>query len=83
MQDYFSAVYDKFPYVMALIALITFVLLVRTFRSLLLPIKAVMLNLVSLAAVFGAVSVLLAAGPRLGGDLRHLGDRRHHVLAAR
>ena len=30
-------------------------LLVRTFRSVLLPIKAVLLNLVSLAAVFGAV----------------------------
>ena len=40
---------------LALIALITFVLLVRTFRSLLLPIKAVLLNLVSLSAVFGSV----------------------------
>ncbi len=55
VEDYFSAVYDKFPYVLALIALITFVLLVRTFRSLILPIKAVVLNLLSLAAVFGAV----------------------------
>jgi len=53
--DYFSAVYDRFPYVMALIALITFVLLARTFRSWLLPLKAVVLNLVSLAAVFGAI----------------------------
>jgi RND superfamily putative drug exporter len=56
VQDYFSAVYENFPYVLALIALITFVLLVRTFRSLLLPIKAVLLNLVSLAAVFGAIT---------------------------
>jgi putative drug exporter of the RND superfamily len=55
VQDYFRAVYDNFPYVLALIALITFLLLVRTFRSLLLPVKAVLLNLVSLAAVFGAV----------------------------
>ncbi len=55
VEDYFTAVYDKFPYVLALIALITFVLLVRTFRSILLPVKAVLLNLVSLAAVFGAV----------------------------
>ncbi len=55
VQDYFRAVYDNFPYVLALIAVITFVLLVRTFRSVLLPIKAVLLNLVSLAAVFGAV----------------------------
>jgi RND superfamily putative drug exporter len=56
VQDYFRAVYDNFPYVLGLIALITFVLLVRTFRSLLLPIKAVLLNLVSLAAVFGFVT---------------------------
>ena len=55
VQDYFSAVYDNFPYVLLIIALITFLLLVRTFRSLLLPIKAVVLNLVSLSAVFGAV----------------------------
>jgi RND superfamily putative drug exporter len=55
IEDYFSAVYDKFPYVLALIALITYVLLVRTFRSVLLPLKAVLLNLVSLAAVFGAI----------------------------
>jgi putative drug exporter of the RND superfamily len=56
VQDYFRAVYDNFPYVLAIIALITFVLLVRTFRSLLLPVKAVVLNLVSLAAVFGALT---------------------------
>jgi RND superfamily putative drug exporter len=56
IQDYFRAVYDNFPYVLLLIAVITFVLLVRTFRSVLLPIKAVLLNLVSLAAVFGAVT---------------------------
>ncbi len=53
--DYSSAVYDRFPYVLALIAVITFLLLVRTFRSVLLPVKAVLLNLVSLAAVFGAM----------------------------
>jgi RND superfamily putative drug exporter len=51
--DYQNAVYDKFPYVLALIALVTFVLLVRTFRSILLPLKAVVLNLVSVSAVFG------------------------------
>ncbi|MEJ7628928.1 MAG: MMPL family transporter [Nocardioidaceae bacterium] len=55
VQDYFSAVYDNFPYVLMLIALITFVLLVRTFRSLILPIKAVVLNLLSMSAVFGSV----------------------------
>ena len=55
VEDYGSAVYDNFPYVLLLISAITFVLLVRTFRSVLLPLKAVVLNLISLAAVFGAV----------------------------
>jgi uncharacterized membrane protein YdfJ with MMPL/SSD domain len=55
VQDYSSAVYDNFPYVLLIIAVITFVLLARTFRSVLLPLKAVLLNLLSLAAVFGAV----------------------------
>jgi putative drug exporter of the RND superfamily len=51
--DYQRAVYANFPYVLALIALVTFVLLVRTFRSILLPLKAVVLNLLSVSAVFG------------------------------
>jgi RND superfamily putative drug exporter len=55
VEDYFHAVYDKFPYVLLIIAAVTFLLLVRTFRSLLLPLKAVILNLVSLSAVFGLV----------------------------
>jgi RND superfamily putative drug exporter len=55
IEDYFSAVYDKLPYVLALISFITYLLLVRTFRSVLLPLKAVLLNLISLAAVFGSV----------------------------
>ena len=55
VEDYGSAVYDNFPYVLLIIAGITFLLLVRTFRSILLPLKAVILNLVSLAAVFGTV----------------------------
>jgi RND superfamily putative drug exporter len=54
VKDYSNAVYRNFPYVLAVIAVITYVLLVRTFRSLLLPLKAVVLNLVSVAAVFGA-----------------------------
>jgi RND superfamily putative drug exporter len=53
--DYLRAVYDRLPYVLALIALITFVLLVRTFRSVVLPLKAVVLNLISMSAVFGSV----------------------------
>ncbi|HEX7188067.1 MAG TPA: MMPL family transporter [Actinomycetes bacterium] len=52
--DYINAVYKNFPYTLGLIALVTFILLVRTFRSILLPVKAVLLNIVSVAATFGA-----------------------------
>jgi RND superfamily putative drug exporter len=52
--DYINAVYRNFPYSLAIIALVTFLLLVRTFRSILLPIKAVLLNILSVGATFGA-----------------------------
>jgi RND superfamily putative drug exporter len=52
--DYINAVYKKFPYSLGLIAFVTFVLRVRTFRSILLPVKAVLLNIVSVSATFGA-----------------------------
>ncbi|HEX7104604.1 MAG TPA: MMPL family transporter [Acidothermaceae bacterium] len=55
-QDYSHAVFGNFPLMFALIALATFVLLVRAFRSLLLAIKAVILNLVSLGATFGLIT---------------------------
>ena len=55
IEDYLTAVYDRFPYVLGLIALITYVLLVRTFRSVLLPLKAVLVNLISIGAVFGSI----------------------------
>lgn len=53
--DYVDAVYKNFPYVLLVIVLLTYVLLARAFRSLLLPLKAVLLNLVSLTATFGVM----------------------------
>ena len=60
--DYINAVYKNFPYTLGLIALVTFLLLVRTFRSILLPVKAVLLNVVSVAATFGAVVLFWQEG---------------------
>ncbi len=60
--DYTNAVFGKFPLVMALIALTTFLLLVRAFRSLLLPLKAVLLNVLSVAATFGFVVLFWQLG---------------------
>jgi RND superfamily putative drug exporter len=60
--DYIDAVYKKFPYTLGVIALVTFVLLVRTFRSIVLPIKAVLLNMLSVAATFGAMVLFWQQG---------------------
>jgi putative drug exporter of the RND superfamily len=51
--DFLKAVYGNFPLMLVLIALLTIVLLARAFRSILLPIKAVLLNLITLAATLG------------------------------
>jgi putative drug exporter of the RND superfamily len=51
--DFLHAVYGNFPLMLFLIALLTYILLARAFRSMLLPLKAVLLNIVSLAATLG------------------------------
>jgi RND superfamily putative drug exporter len=55
MIDFAGDVYGSFPLMLSLIALATFLLLARAFRSLLLPLKAVVLNLASLAAAYGVM----------------------------
>ena len=60
--DYSKAVFGNFPLVIGLISLTTFLLLVRTFRSVLLPLKAVLLNVVSVAATFGFVVLFWQLG---------------------
>ena len=79
-QDFVHAVYGKFPYVLAFVIILTFVLLMRAFRSILLPIKAVLLNLVSLGAALRDHRLHLPAGPRLEGDLGRRRDRRDHLV---
>ena len=61
-RDLVHAIYGNFPYVVALVVLLTLVLLTRAFRSLVLPIKAVLLNLVSLAASCGIVVFIFQEG---------------------
>ncbi|MGQ0845654.1 MAG: MMPL family transporter [Sporichthyaceae bacterium] len=62
IQDYLEAVYGNFPLTLALISIVTFLLLVRTFRSILLPLKAVLLNIVSVGATFGATVLFWQKG---------------------
>ncbi len=60
--DFIKAVYGSFPLMLALIAVITFVLLARAFRSLLLPAKAVLLNIISVGAAWGVLQLVWQSG---------------------
>jgi len=61
-RDFVHAVYGKFPYVLLFVLILTFVLLMRAFRSILLPLKAVILNLVSLGAAYGIIVFVFQEG---------------------
>jgi len=54
--DFDHAVYGDFPLMLAIIGTATFLLLIRAFRSVLLAAKAVVFNLISLAAAYGVLT---------------------------
>ncbi|MGH9077846.1 MAG: MMPL family transporter [Acidimicrobiales bacterium] len=60
--DFIHAVYGSFPLMLALIAVLTFVLLARAFRSLVLAAKAVLFNLASVGAAFGTMVLVWQLG---------------------
>jgi RND superfamily putative drug exporter len=60
--DFISAVYGNFPLMIAVIATVTFLLLVRAFRSLLLPLKAVLLNVLSVGGAWGILVLIWQRG---------------------
>jgi RND superfamily putative drug exporter len=64
--DFLDVTYGAFPWLVLGVLLLTYVLLVRAFRSLLLPLKAILLNLLSIAAAFGLLVVFFKWG---GADI--------------
>jgi RND superfamily putative drug exporter len=60
--DATSAIYGAFPLMLAAVALVTFVLLTRAFRSLLLALKAIVLNLLSIGAAYGVLVLVWQEG---------------------
>jgi putative drug exporter of the RND superfamily len=60
--DFLDMTYAAFPWLVLAVLLLTYVLLVRAFRSLVLPLKAIVLNLLSIGAAYG----LLVAAFKLG-----------------
>jgi putative drug exporter of the RND superfamily len=60
--DFDNAVYGDFPPMLSLIGVATFLLLTRAFRSVLLAAKAVVFNLISLAAAYGVLTWVFQDG---------------------
>ncbi|MGH2742050.1 MAG: MMPL family transporter [Thermoleophilaceae bacterium] len=60
--DFIDAAYGSFPLMIALITITTFILLARAFRSLLLPLKAILLNVLSVAAAWGVLVLVWQHG---------------------
>jgi putative drug exporter of the RND superfamily len=60
--DFVAAVYGSFPEMILVIALVTFVLLARAFHSVLLPLKAILLNVVSVGAAWGVMVLVWQHG---------------------
>jgi RND superfamily putative drug exporter len=61
-RDFVHALFGSFPYVFALVVILTLILLARAFRSIVLAVKAALLNLLSLAAAFGVVVLVFQQG---------------------
>jgi RND superfamily putative drug exporter len=61
-RDFLHALFGSFPYVIGLVLLLTLILLARAFRSVVLAVKAVVLNVLSLAAAFGIVVLVFQQG---------------------
>ena len=61
-REFIEAVYGNFPYVLLFVVVLTYILLMRAFKSVLLPLKAVILNLVSLGAAYGIIVFIFQKG---------------------
>jgi RND superfamily putative drug exporter len=65
--DFIQRSYAVFPWLVLGVLVLTYLLLLRAFRSLLLPLKAVILNLLSVGAAYGLLVVVFKWG--IGNDV--------------
>src|SRR5262249_51608867 len=77
-RDLVHALFGSFPYVFALVLVLTLILLARAFRSIVLALKAVLVNVLSLGAAFGIVVFVFQQGH--GSSLWNI-PATHSVIA--
>jgi RND superfamily putative drug exporter len=61
-KDFISSLYGKAPYAAAFVLGVTYLILLLTFRSVFIPLKAVVVNILSLTASFGAMVFVFQDG---------------------
>jgi RND superfamily putative drug exporter len=61
-EDFIRSVYGKVPYAAAFVLGVTYLVLLYTFRSVFIPLKAVVVNILSLTASFGAMVFVFQDG---------------------
>ena len=60
--DFLRLTYDAFPWLVLGVLVLTYFLLLRAFRSLILPLKAILLNLLSIGAAYGLLVLFFKFG---------------------
>jgi RND superfamily putative drug exporter len=65
--DYIDKAYGAFPWLILAVLVLSYLLLLRAFRSVVLPAKAVLMNLLSVAATYGVLTLVFQHG--WGGPL--------------
>jgi RND superfamily putative drug exporter len=60
--DYVDSLYTAFPLAMLVVALVTYIVLLCFFRSLILPLKAILMNTLSILASYGALVIIFQNG---------------------
>lgn len=64
--DLADRIADSLPYLIALVILLSFLLLLVAFRSIVLPIKAAVMNLLSVGAAYGVLTIVFQHGHGAG-----------------
>jgi RND superfamily putative drug exporter len=60
--DYVESLYTAFPLAILVVALVTYVVLLCFFRSVVLPLKAILMNTLSILASYGALVIIFQNG---------------------
>ncbi|KHE70064.1 MMPL family transporter [Halobacillus sp. BBL2006] len=61
-QEIYTEIYDKIGYVLAIILISTFIILMIAFRSLFIPLKAILMNIIGLTSTFGILVWIFQGG---------------------